>query len=363
MKEFISLYEEHTSQILNSLRRYQEYNSEIFNFSELLPHTALAENIIKNNILILHKKDNEPSSPFTIDALIPTLKTASEIIEKIRAKISEHNERIRDFKKGKADLSNAIWAFLGNEVSTAYAEFKKEFDGKHKGIENINRYIAEELKENGARKKRCAEIRERLRNASKPAEDINQILSTFGFKNFYIKLIDDEAHYAIVREDGSEANKTLSEGEKTFIAFLYFYQTLKGTQKNEQGAQDKIVIFDDPVSSLDSKILYVVSTLIKELCKERMKYKIHQIFILTHNIYFFKEVTNQNNPDVSKSSYWIIRKDNGCSKIEQHKKKSDTDKLSNALGRRHPCQARPFARCAEHLTQNYRELLSVFWER
>ncbi len=320
LKEYVALYEEQASQILHSLHKYQEYNNDIFNFSELLPHTTSIENAIKNNILTLHKKDNEPSASVTIDPLIPSLKTASEIIERTRAKIFEHNERIRDFKKGKADLSDAIWAFLGNEISTAYAVFKKEFDGKQKDISNIKKYIQEELKENAARKKRCSEIRELLRNASKPAEDINRILSTFGFKNFYIKLVDDEAHYAIVREDGSEANKTLSEGEKTFIAFLYFYQTLKGTQKEEQGAQDKIVIIDDPVSSLDSKVLYVVSTLIKELCKERAKHKIHQMFILTHNIYFFKEVTNQRDSDASKSSYWIIRKNNGGSKIEQHDK-------------------------------------------
>lgn len=320
LKKFTSLYEEHASRALSEIHRYQEFNNEIFNFSQLRQLATAIESTIKNNILTLHKKNNEPSEPVTLEALAPLLEEISITIEKLRSQTSDHNEKILNFKKGKADLTDAIWAFLGTQLSMHYDNFKREFDGKQRGITNLDKNIDDALKENDARKKKCAEIRELLRNATKPADDINNILSKFGFTNFSIKLIDDDAHYAIVREDGSKANTTLSEGEKTFIAFLYFYQTLKGTQKEEQDTSDKIVIIDDPVSSLDSKILYVVSTLIKELCKERAKHKIHQLFILTHNIYFFKEVTNQRDSEGSKSSYWTIRKINGCSKIEQHSK-------------------------------------------
>ena len=34
---------------------------------------------------------------------------------------------------------------------------------------------------------------------------------------------------------------------------------------------DRVVVFDDPVSSLDSNVLFVVSILIKELFKERAR--------------------------------------------------------------------------------------------
>ena len=53
---------------------------------------------------------------------------------------------------------------------------------------------------------------------------------------------------------------TLSEGEVTFITFLYFLQWIKGSQNEEDVTQDRVIVIDDPISSLDSNILFVVSS-------------------------------------------------------------------------------------------------------
>lgn len=54
-----------------------------------------------------------------------------------------------------------------------------------------------------------------------------------------------------------------------------------------------MVIIDDPISSLDSNVLFIVSTLVKNLINDCRNNKngIQQIFNLTHNIYFHKEIT------------------------------------------------------------------------
>lgn len=54
-----------------------------------------------------------------------------------------------------------------------------------------------------------------------------------------------------------------------------------------------MVVFDDPVSSLDSDILIIVSNLIKGIFEEvRIETgQIKQVFVLTHNIYFHKEIS------------------------------------------------------------------------
>ncbi|MFD2879946.1 AAA family ATPase [Paenibacillus rhizoplanae] len=61
----------------------------------------------------------------------------------------------------------------------------------------------------------------------------------------------------IVREDGKDAKDTLSEGEKTFITFLYFYQLLKGSNDISEIMTDKVVVIDDPISILDSSVLFL----------------------------------------------------------------------------------------------------------
>ena len=100
----------------------------------------------------------------------------------------------------------------------------------------------------------------------------------------------------------SESNdvfNTLSEGEKNFIAFLYFNEICKGTLEKDNKDKKKIVVIDDPVSSLDSQALFIVTTIIRDLAKKKGRsandkkefYNPHieQIFVLTHNIYFHKE--------------------------------------------------------------------------
>ena len=47
---------------------------------------------------------------------------------------------------------------------------------------------------------------------------------------------------------------------------------------------------------------------------------IKQVFVLSHNIYFFKEVTFlKNGEKCGKRTYWVVRKRAGVSKVEKHK--------------------------------------------
>lgn len=88
--------------------------------------------------------------------------------------------------------------------------------------------------------------------------------------------------------DGTLATNTLSEGEETFISFLYFLQFTKGSVDVSKISNRKVLVLDDPICSLDSTILYIVSSLVKNLIKDIRKgtSDVEQIFILTHNVFF-----------------------------------------------------------------------------
>jgi wobble nucleotide-excising tRNase len=86
---------------------------------------------------------------------------------------------------------------------------------------------------------------------------------------------------------------------------------------------DRIVVFDDPVSSLDSDILFIVGSLIKGLFDEVRAGVGHikQIFVLTHNVYFHKEVTYSpklKGVSPNERTYWIVRKTGLVSKLDKH---------------------------------------------
>ena len=68
-------------------------------------------------------------------------------------------------------------------------------------------------------------------------------------------------------------------------------------------------------------MLFIVSTLIRELIQDARENKgsIKQMFILTHNIYFHKEVTfnsKRYNGILSEETFWLVKKKGKISYIE-----------------------------------------------
>ena len=137
--------------------------------------------------------------------------------------------------------------------------------------------------------------------------------------------------------------KTLSEGERNFVTFLYFYSMLNGSLDSSGAVYPQVIIIDDPVSSMDSDVLFIVATLIRRLIWDMSKpgTSIQQLFVSTHNLYFHKEVTyNRNWPKgMAKSTkYWITRKIHSYSDIVPYEKnpvKSTYEALWEEVRRAH----------------------------
>ncbi len=167
---------------------------------------------------------------------------------------------------------------------------KAAIDKARKSIEEQSRHAQK------AHAEKPAELRllEKSITSIQPTIDtINNLLLSFSFRGFKLTKAVEEENYKIVRTDGSDAKESLSEGEKTFITFLYFFQLFKGSNSDSDTVTDRVGAIDDPVSSLDSDILFIVSSLIKILCQEVRDNNTHvkQVLVLTHSGYFHKEVT------------------------------------------------------------------------
>ena len=139
--------------------------------------------------------------------------------------------------------------------------------------------------------------------STKPTIDgINKILRDAGFQGFHLHEKDGHPNvYEVLRQNGDIA-ENLSEGELNFIAFLYFYHVVRGSLDDSGMRKDKIVVIDDPVSSMDSNALFIISALVRDMIQICHHYIhpedtsvggefIRQIFVLTHNTYFFKEIS------------------------------------------------------------------------
>lgn len=276
---------------------------------------------INGNQQKMHDKSKEMSRSFELESTKNEIKEIRDLIDTANQQIANHNEIIKDTKNQKKICVEQTWKFLVNEFKSDIQEYNKEDCGLKKGIDNLDK----EIRENQEKIERLEnEIRELEKNmvSIKPiVNEINTLLKGYGFTNFGLACTEDEKSYRIQREDGQLVGETLSEGEVTFITFLYYYHLTKGSLEENDISKNKVLVIDDPISSLDSNILFIVSVLVKDLMKETMEEKtnIKQVIILTHNTYFYKEITSKYDLKYYKGKYsfWIIRKDNNVSKIEK----------------------------------------------
>jgi wobble nucleotide-excising tRNase len=217
-----------------------------------------------------------------------------------------------------------VWKnLLEDELKADLTTYNTEQDGLNKSIRAMTTQIESTTNDKAAK---AAEIRslEKDTTSIQPTIDgINALLSSFGFRGFSLSKADNRTCYKLVRADGTDARETLSEGEKAFVTFLYFYHLLKGSDSESGITIDRVVVFDDPVSSLDSDILFIVASLIKGLFDEVRAGTGHikQIFVLTHNVYFHKEVTfnpKRVNEAMKEETFWVVRKSGLVSKLEKY---------------------------------------------
>jgi wobble nucleotide-excising tRNase len=280
-------------------------------------HTAL-------NQQRLLEKIKEPSRVIVLNASDDLIAEIAAIVEEANRKIAEHNTTVANIAKERALLKSQVWKFLIEEpLKDAFATYDRTKSEIEKAIDNLKTKITQkEL----AKRDKEREIRDLERDVTsiQPTIDaINGLLSSFGFHGFSLAQAENKRCYRLCRADGSDAKDTLSEGERTFVTFLYFYHLLKGSATETGATNDRVVVFDDPVSSLDSDILFIVSTLIRKLCDDvrNGKTTIKQVFLLTHNVYFHKEVTFQKsrgNGTLKDETFWTVRKTNDHSDITKH---------------------------------------------
>jgi len=297
--------------------------SKFLNVERLKTEKELLDAKITLNNQRLAGKKKEASQVVELESLRHVLKAIKTLVDTANAQVTEHNRIVTNLATERTTLIAQVWKFVLEEIKTDLATFKTKKDGLDKAITSMTTQITESSAEKA---KKVAEIRELEKQTTsiQPTIDgINSLLSSFGFQGFKLAKAGNGSAYQLVRPDGADAKETLSEGERTFVTFLYFYHLLNGSDSESGITTDRIVVFDDPVSSLDSDILFIVGSLIKGLFDEMRAGAGHikQIFVLTHNVYFYKEVTfNSKRKDVAmnEETFWIVRKTGLTSKLEKH---------------------------------------------
>lgn len=275
----------------------------------------------------LNNKLKEPSRSIDISSSQEQLENIQGLINKANIEINEHNNIVANFQVEKTNLISDVWKFLTEANKVEIDRFVKQSEGGQKGIDALQKQKGELVNSYKELEAKIKEANKGVTSVQPSVDAINDTLMAYGFDNFKIVSSQTEPNqYQIKREDGSIAEKTLSEGEVTFITFLYFLQLAKGSISEDSISEDRVLVVDDPISSLDSTVLFVVSSLLKEVIKSIKKGagNIKQLIILTHNVYFHKEVSYIDRKDNNRDDvhHWILRKNGSTSNIQNYLKKN-----------------------------------------
>lgn len=316
-------YSTDSSDVQSQIEKILDSPGKFLEVEKFKSQKAVLDQTINANQLLLDQKKKEPSREVELKSLATIFTSINKLIDDANAMVAEHNKTVDNLATEKLNLATEVWSFVLKELEQDLKQYREKKDALDKAISGINKNIEETNSRIGNKQKEIRDLEKQTTSIQPTINGINAILSCFGFDSFKLAMGVDKKSYRLIRHNGEDARQTLSEGEKAFVVFLYFYYLLRGSVSETGVTTDRIVVFDDPVSSLDCDILFIVSSLIREVCEEVRQGRGHikQVFVLTHNIYFHREVTynpRRKNCRLNEESFWIVRKIGSLSEIEQH---------------------------------------------
>ena len=289
--------------------------------------TALLQAAFDANEKKIEEKITAPEKKVAIADVSDFVAEIVKLLNEANAIIDVHNDLVDKRDTEEIALRDDVWATCIHEADGLIKIYQRDISNIDKALVGIKRNLdaAKTIVD-----KLNADDEEKGKNITSvqpTIDEINRSLNAYGFTNFSIQPADGrENYYCIKRDDGTLATNTLSEGEETFLTFLYFMQKAKGSTDQARVSEKKIIVLDDPISSLDSTILYIVGAIVKDLSKNIRAGKgdITQLFVLTHNVFFHKEASfiGGRTKRLGDVNYWIVRKNNGVAEINAYGNKN-----------------------------------------
>jgi wobble nucleotide-excising tRNase len=361
---------ENTINLLTNIESSQKANENSkLNLELFSAYLKTLTSLFQSNRELVGIKLKEPSRVIDLHETNAQLGDILGLIQEANKLITNHNRIVANFDKARNELVQNIWRFILDESDVLISNYIKRRDNLQKGIDQLSLRV-EKLREDYKKiNKEVIELSKNITSVQPSVDQINATLNSYGFHNFSIvPSVADPNKYQIQREDGQMAEATLSEGEVTFITFLYFLQLAKGSTQENNISDDRILIVDDPISSLDSSILFVISSLIKEIIKDIKddKSTIKQLILLTHNVYFHKEVSfiNGRTKECNQTKYWILRRYNKstssqCFEMENPIQNS-YELLWKELKNREHCSGLTIQNTMRRIIENYFKILGKY---
>ncbi|WP_407905221.1 AAA family ATPase [Escherichia coli] len=306
---------------------------------------ALVKAVNKSFQMLLQQlltKVKEPTLQIQPENVQEPLLQLRKEVEAFNTRVRENNRLAENFSQEKQNLYAEVMSHLRGICE----EFFIERDRQLGNLQNEIGTRLHEVSNLAADKKTLDDetntLTEQLSDIQPTINSINENLRRLGITGFEIICHDAEMKLYRLRRgsepEKAEVFKSLSEGEKTMVAFLYFIESCSGSLTPESiHPQNKLIVIDDPISSLSHNYIYEVAALIKRKIIKAAAAR--HVVILTHNMFFFQEILlnsgrlqdNREAP-VNWSLLRIIKSDySSCETLSMHEMLNEYQALWQTL--------------------------------
>ncbi len=275
----LSDYLDNEFNIINDdIKEYNTLKNEYNDYWSNYPNKIdLIINLLKN-------KKSKPNTNFYNEDMFNEFNEVSSnlkaIINKINAFCETQISKIKNIEAIKtANKNKVLNSIVMKSIFNEYSTINSSIGLKKIKYQEYYSLIA-------TKSQTLRDLNNQSSSTGKAIGEINKyIKSLLGRENLFLELNGGKPYYLIKRDNENAEN--LSEGEKSAISFAYF---LAKFDESDFNFKEGIVVIDDPISSLDSNILFQAYSLIMKFFNGKRDFE--QLFILTHNYHFFREFRN-----------------------------------------------------------------------
>ena len=211
-------------------------------------------------------------------------RAVKEAIEALNEVVIAHNTEVDEFSAAKMRAVEGLRVHLLVEGRAKFVELSEQFEASKVAKVSSDTAVS-------ALRQEYQSLSAELRKHGPAADKITALLNGYlGRTDLVVSAVD--AGYQL-KKSGQPVQGTLSEGERTAVAFCYFLASLEAEGRR---LEDLIVVLDDPVSSLDTRALNYSFGLMKLSLQ-----KAAQLVVLTHNLNYMNEVKKWLKPELRRA--------------------------------------------------------------
>lgn len=242
----------------------------------------------------LDRKVADPSATPGLPDLA-RLNTAPSVAVVTQA-ISEHNEQARHHAEAIAERKQVVLDHLLGSQSEAFQDLERQAES-WRGKSTTSKAAV------GLAERRLDELRQAQFTTKEMAETLTRDLArVYGKDHLSVAVTADGKSYACRR--GDQPGTDLSDGERTTLSLLYFLRKLEDEQTPGGDPSQRLVVIDDPSSSLDREALFATHQWLFDTLKGFGQY-----VVLTHDFNLLRLFIKSNKTAWNKSMGKIRRGD------------------------------------------------------